>query len=134
MLGSSIPVENMNHLAMSFPFKREVDPSGDGELHSRQQAMRLIKLQLLFIVPSPENFDYNFLDRPPVEKLPRFASVRVPKGVPVGKIRLLISYIEGELQDIFGRSKRANFVMVCDGDSDSWSYSFDLPTIGVAYV
>jgi len=134
MLGNSIPVENMNHLAMSFPLARELDPNGDGSLHSRQQVMKPIKLQLLFIVPTPENLDYNFLDRPPVEKLPRFVSVRVPKGVPVAKVRLLISYIEGELQDIFGRSKRANFVMVCDGDSDLWSYSFDLPTIGVAYV
>jgi hypothetical protein len=132
MLGNSVPVENMSHLADSFPLRDGGDLSN---VHATQQTKRRIKLTLLFVIPaSDESMLGTLLEDQRPEDLPRFASVRVPQGVPVARLRPLIRHVEEALQDIFGKCKRANFVMMCDEDADSWTFSFDLPTFGVVYV
>lgn len=140
MLGSSITIENMSHIVSSFPIRADstalnyVDRDSDG-IHPTQQSKKKIKVQLLFVIPgeADESGDLNYEDQKP-ESLPRMASVRVPKGVPVAKLRPLIRHIEDSLHDIYGKSRRVNFVMVCDEDSNDWRYEFDLPTFGVVYV
>jgi hypothetical protein len=138
MLGNSIPVENMSHLTSSFPLRSEsekmgyIDRDTDG-IHPTQQTKKKIKLQLLFLIPGEASDDVNEEDQRP-DSLPRVAAIRVPKGVPVAKIRPLIRHVENQLQDIFGRSKRLNFVMVCEEDSENWQFEWELPTFGVVYV
>jgi len=130
MLGSSIPVENMSHLSSSFPVRGD---AGD-EVHPTQQTKKKLKLTLLFLIPGEESANELLPEDQDPEKLPRIASIRVPKGIPVAKLRSFISHIEAQLQDIYGNSKRLNFVMECDEGSNDWKYSFDLPTFGVVYV
>jgi hypothetical protein len=142
MIPPHITIENMSHLTSSFPLRNESDKMGyvdrdvDG-LHPTQLRMKKIKLVLMFIIPGDvgdsDPGELNEEDQKP-ESLPRLASVRVPKGVPVAKVRPLIRFLEEQLQDIFGRTKRANFVLVCDEGSEDWRYEFELPTYGVVYV
>ena len=140
MLGPNLSIENMSHLTSSFPLRIESDKTGyvdrDQEgIHPTQMMKRRIKLQLLFVIPSETNEHeaYEEGDQSP-ESLPRIASVRVPRGVPVAKLRVLIRHVEEQLQNIFGKSKRLNFVMTCEESSENWIYEFDLPTFGVVYV
>jgi hypothetical protein len=133
MLAGSIVIENMNHLAMSFPLRTDGGPS-DAELSNRPADRRRIKLQLLFVVPAPQDPNYDFLDQPDREELPRIISVRVPRSLSVAKLRLFVKYIETQLQDIYGRSKRLNFVMICDENSELWKFEFQMPDVGVYYV
>jgi hypothetical protein len=139
MLGSNITIENMSHITSSFPLRTEsistgyIDRDFEG-IHPTQLTKKKIKLQLLFVIPGEVSEDkVDFGDQEP-ENLPRVAMVRVPKGVPVAKLRNLIRHCEEQLHDIYGKSKRLNFVMTCDEDSDNWKYEFDLPTFGVVYV
>jgi len=126
MISDNIKVENMSHVTASFPI-REKDTNEDipdNDIHPTQLGKRRIKLEIYFIVPGEE----------PNPGIPRIAKVRVPRGVPVAKLRPLIRHCEAALQDIYGRSKRLNFVMTCDDDSNEWVYEFDLPVFGVVYV
>jgi hypothetical protein len=122
----------MSHLANSFPIRND----DESELHPSQLTKKPMKLMLFFIIPSA--FDEGITPVNPEDQrpecLPKFAAVRVPKGVPVARLRNLIRHVEDELHSIYGRAKRCNLVMVCDDDSNNWQFSFDLPTSGVVYV
>lgn len=129
MIGPNIPIENMSHLTSAFPLRAEPE-----DIHATQQTKKKIKLTLLFVVPGEMSGEsINFEDQRP-ESLPRIVSIRVPRGVPVAKIRMFIRFIEDQLHEIYGKSKRLNFVMVGDEDSNNWVYEFELPTFGVVYV
>lgn len=123
MLATNIAVENMSHLASSFPVRTEGE--GEESIHPSQAMKKRIKLQLLFIIPPEDGSENDY---------PRLASIRVPKGVPVAKLRTFIRHIETQLQDIYGHSKRANFVMQSEEFADNWTFEFDLPNFGVVYV
>lgn len=136
----TLEIENMSHLTSSFALRSEsekvnyVDRDVDG-IHPTQQNKQRIKLILLFFIPGVTDEDGIYppsVQRP--ESLPRLASVRVPRGVPVARLRLLVKHIEEQLHNIYGKSKRANIVLMCDEFSENWEYSFDLPTFGVVYV
>lgn len=136
MLGPNIPIENMSHLTSSFPLRTDI-VEGEMVFHSTQNSKKRIKLVLLFVIPGSEEVidpETMLEEGQKPDSLPRIASVRVPKGVSVAKIRSLIRHVESGLQDIFGRSRRLNFVMICDEDSENWRVEFDLPVFGVAYI
>ena len=129
----SIPFENMGYQTSGFPL-RETSKDVD-DIHPTQKG-RHIKLILLFLVPqSMDNgiTPVNETDQRPHE-LPRIAYVRVPKGCPVFKLRILIRYIEMKLNEIYGRGKRLNFVLTCEEGSDNWTYQYDLPSVDVVYI
>jgi hypothetical protein len=114
-----INIESMSHLTSGFPGLVEGEEEG---VHPSQQTKIKIKLSLIFVIPGEED---SF----------RLVSVRVPRGIPIAKLRLLIRYLENQLQDIYGKSKRANFVLVSDDNLvENWRVEFDLPTFGVVYI
>lgn len=134
MLGSTISIENMSHLTSSFLTKSDDSEMEEERTHPTQKRLRKIKLVILFVIGGEDTGDdYMEEDQDPAY-LPRLASIRVPKGVPVAKIRALIRHVEAQLQDIFGKSRRVNFVMMCEENSENWTYEFELPTFGVVYV
>jgi hypothetical protein len=130
VIESSFLIENMSHLTSSFSILEGEE--FNSELHASQVNKKRIKLMLFFLIPpiefSPE------ADSDLFSMMPRIASVRVPRGVPVSKLRNLTKFIEAQLHDIYGRSKRLNFVMTASEFDDNWSYEFDIPTFGVIYV
>lgn len=120
MIYSCFQVYDMSSITSGFPLRAD-----ESLMHYTQQDKRRIKLRLYFYIPG---------EQPSPEGVPRFAQVRVPKGVPVARLRHLIIHCEGELQNIFGKCWRANFVMITEEFSDDWHYEHDLPMAGVVYV
>jgi len=132
---TSIHVENFSHLASTFHHRDEEYRDVDG-FHPSQKGSRRIKLVLLFLIPAAITDEVNVLpeEEQHPELLPRIASVRVPRGTPIYKVRNLIKYLEKQLSEIYGKASRLNFILTCEDGSENWSYEHELPTYDVVYV
>lgn len=119
---NNMVVEDMSHLADGFV------PEGSGE-HPSQKNSRPIKVKLLFFVTLAEDDPYRTDDTPC-----KLVSVRVPKGTPIYRLRMLIGHIERELRSIYHEAQRTQAILEADENSDRWSLSFNLPMYGVTYV
>jgi len=133
---NKLEVEDLSYLTGTFPAGKSIEES----LHPTQRsAGRQIHLKLLFAVPAwsekeakpwEADKDLEFMKEAPV----KIVSISVPRGIPIYKIRHLIKHVEGELREIYLDAKRLNTVLIKEEGSDVWSYAFELPTYGVAYV
>jgi hypothetical protein len=134
---TSILIENFSHLAYTFHQRDGEYRDVDG-FHPSQKGSKRIKLVLLFVIPAAISEEAAFLslnkeDQDP-NLLPRIASVRVPKGTPIYKVRGIIKFIEKQLTEIYGKASRLNFIMTCEDESENWSYVHHLPTYDVVYI
>lgn len=120
---TTTPIENYSHLLNGSEFEEKGSSSVE-DLHFSQKDKRPISLILLFWIPGVEGFDMPL----------RLASVRVPAGTPIGRVRPLINYMELKLTEIIGPAKRANVVLRNDGNESIWETFYDLPLNGVYYV
>lgn len=133
MIPVSLDVVNMSHVTSGFAIRDD-----DKAAHYTQYHLRPIKLYLVFLIPGEESSEVGLKDpfEQDPENIPRFAFVRVPKGVPVFRLRALIVHCENELQEIYGfrRVKRADWVFTGDDTTNNFKYEFILPMSGVVYV
>lgn len=118
MVISRVICENMSHLLSG----SEYENYSTDELHYSQISKLSIKVILLFWYPGEETSPL------------KLASIKIPKGTPVSKVRGLINFIETRLTEHFGPSKRANLVLRAEEGSDEYKVVFDLPLSGVSYV
>jgi hypothetical protein len=109
-----LQIESMDHLVSSFQFT-------EGDIHHSQHDKTMVKLKLLFWIPDEfESF--------------KLVSVRVPRGLPVYRIRAFIKYMEDQLEDLYGEAKRANASLTAWEDSTTWLLEFELPVYRVQYA
>ena len=97
-------------------------------LHASQQSMKPIRVKLFFSIPVSE--EERSLNRDVPMKL---VTVKLPKGLPVYRVRSFVKHIEKELLQTYGASKRVNFCFVSE-ERGPWTYDHDIPTLGVVYT
>jgi hypothetical protein len=106
-------------------------------MHHSQRGKRRVKVILLFWY-KPLNPKGRYLEdaRQEAGDWPCLASVRVPRGLPIFKLRKLILHVEIELRKIYGfqSGKRANMILIADDGSDSYEFTHDLPVTDVVFV
>ena len=151
MIPNSVTIENLSFYADDFSVTntgnnargfhpdndRDMNPESENYLlHPTQRGSRRVKLTLLFWIPGEEAPSYDYFtekDQRP-EKLPRLASVKVPRGCPIFKLRKLIKHVEGKLRKTYGFAERCRIVMIGDPYLDLWEYDTELPMTDVIYV
>lgn len=121
---NKLDVENLSYIADNFPLKSE-----NNESHHSQKSKKPIKLILLFTVPIAEDEENRDNDVPC-----RLVGIRVPRSCPIIKLRSLIAYIENELKEMYGSTKRANFILTCPEEKDKWELEYQLPMYNVTYI
>ena len=121
---TEIPIEDFSHLLNGSEYE-----NGNESLHFSQMVKKPISVMLYFWIPRSKD---DTLDLPM-----RLASVRIPGGVPVSKVRGMVNYIEEKLSEIFETNiRRANFVLRINAEDPfgKWELFYDLPLHGVYYV
>ncbi len=134
---SEVPVENMSYTTQNFELRSGKSlapgyhPNDDrvDDIHPTQKGKR-IKLILFFWIPAAVEEGCRDMSC----KLPRLASVRVPRGCPIFKLRGLIKHVENELSEVYGKAKRAEIVLIADEYTEEWEYSHHLPMSNVTYA
>jgi hypothetical protein len=98
--------------------------------HFSQDSKRSIKLVLLFWYPATQETETKPTQTSPL----KLAVVKVPSYTPISRVRDLINFVENYLTKFYGPSKRANYVLVAEENSEVYEPQYDLPLNGVSYV
>ena len=142
----SIPIVNMSYLGDSFQIitgqgrnsnisadLRSTNPNDpDYMIHPTMRGSKRIHLVLLYFIPGEDLEDNTSVQDP--THWPRIASIRVPRGCPISKLRPFIRAMEQELKDIYGKAERCSISLVATEGTDVWKYIHELPTFDVVYV
>lgn len=123
-----IDYDEYSHLGISY--YEEPDSDALNNLHASQVGRRM-KVRLVFLVPIKDGSDKS--GKPLTEPF-KLAFVRIPRALPVYRVRGYINHMERELGDLFGFAKRLNFVLTCEEDSRVWRTDLSLPTTNILYV
>jgi hypothetical protein len=115
-------IEDMSYLGEGFSFY-------NGTKHHSQFEGKRTKVKLLFFVNVTEE-EYAADPGAPF----KIAAIRVPRGLPIYRIRYFIKFMETELAKIYGQAKRLNVVLLADEDSSEWRHEALLPMYSIFYA
>ena len=106
--------EDMSHVAINFNYK-------ESEPHVSQISLTPTKALLLFFVKSSDPGPFSIVH------------VRVPKNLPIYRLRPFISFCEEALKEIYGDAKRANLVLT-QVEGEDWKLRWQVPAHQIAYA
>lgn len=109
-------IESMDHLGYLF--------ENFGTEHYTQENKQAIYCKLLFHVWQDDEHEPS-----------KVVSIKIPKGLPIGRLRSFVIAMETELSSIYVLpAKRANIVWVKGETETKYKPSFDMPLYGVKFL
>lgn len=114
---TQLEIEDLTHLVV-YDF-----PLNNGKHHTQADGIPKKVILLFSIDGSPEH----------IAPL-RLAAIRVPRALPIYRIREFVSHVEDKLREIYGHCKRNNVVLTANEDAETWNYETKLPMHGVFYA
>ena len=117
-----IDIEIVSHVGDSFPLKER----DDEYVHWSQVNCKRMQLMVLF---AARKLHVNE---------PLLLAVKIPRNLPIFKVRPFIRHCEQKLMATYGLTKRTNFVLVnheVNGElTGNWELELDLPVSSVQYI